>query len=687
MELLYEPQELKAWQLNNSFNEIDNCEIVRPSWKWNKTYWDTFFIEKRKSISESSKNIPAWDIVDSMTIDDIEYLLIHTANNQIVAYDDSVNFTGFEYTAAIGDETPIRLVKWKSGMWDITRYVSIEDAYLDMHDAWIWNVWNSYLVDDIVSETWTQYKCLQDHTSALENQPYGNPDFWVLYNSDESGYQEWDPSTITYNDVYVWSYLKVKLKKTAIRDVAIAWNYITFSDTDSNLQWVTTEIHYTETEYVDRLWNNQVLPNDEVYVYIRGTNLSGTRPYIGENVRVVDEVWLVPIAATETKVVSYNLEKNLWVITWAKNIDLYECSDWDEIVDLVEYDWVIFILTKNKILFSQVLPSWNINFYPLDFIDEVSLLEKLVPFWKMLVCFWENNAVISKVKVISAAWAEEFVYAYTDLIYNSNLYSKYSVISAMWSLYVLQDDKQFLQVDIMSDNWVDYVVSTENVITNVRGLFDFVIWEVYMNQWDRYVYLLDTWAHWTYYYKYNLEYKHWHTWDYLNSFYLIEDNLYWDWLFDFWEEFFDNVDDYRTQVVWFDFGWENLHTLKEVVVVKLIFGLNEKIVDYELEVQYQLGWILHTIVVDLKNYPINLEIGSWDAWLGDSQLNTTLLGNWVATETKTIGNFISVTVWLGITASVFNFRIKSKDNWFIYWGSTIGYINKIPTVTEYNYKH
>jgi len=251
----------------------------------------------------------------------------------------------------------------------------------------------------------------------------------------------------------------------------------------------------------------------------------------------------------------------------------------------------------------------------------------------------------------------------------------------------LQDDKQFVEVSILSDNNYDYVVETKNAIESVRWMFDFITWDIYMNQWDKKVYVLELSPAWTSYFRYDLEYKHWDTWNYLSQFYKIEDYLYWEWIYEFNDNYFDNTDYYSDQIVWFDFGSNDLYSLKQVWIVKIILWLNEKVLDYEFEMEYQLWGILHKLVIDLNNYPINIDIWAGNAWLWDNPIWQTLIWNWEVVITKLIWNIVSVTIWLWITASIFDFKIKSKENWFIYWGWVIWYNSKIPPVTEYNYKH
>jgi len=187
-------------------------------------------------------------------------------------------------------------------------------------------------------------------------------------------------------------------------------------------------------------------------------------------------------------------------------------------------------------------------------------------------------------------------------------------------------------------------------------------------------------------YTYNLEYLHWNIWQYPYNIYKLNNKWYWNKVYNLTSNIKDDDIDYDEEVS-FDFWWDNLYILKQVQFIKLIFWLNWDILDYELEVEYQLWWNVITKTIDLKNYPINLELQWWLSWLWDSRLWTTLLWDWDPSNTVRVWNFVSVTVWLWLTWSLFNFTIRSKSNEFIYWGSIIGYDNKLPTVTEYNYKH
>jgi len=456
----YIEQKLVAWQLNNYFNKVYNCEITKPTWKWIHTYWDTFFIKRRKSLTDSNVNKPDWDIVDSITIWWVEYVLIFNWNKIEVAYFDWNDYVWLWLDYNRTADTPYRLIEWKSWTWEFIDDITIWDAYYDFNNKWSWDSTKDYTYWDIVQNDNKDWISVE---SSKWKEPKDNTDVWNEYSTENSWYDKRDYINTPHNDVYKWSYLVLRIEKTDINKEDLVWKHILFNNNNSNLQWISTEIHYQEDS-----WND-----DYTYVYIRWTNLSWTRPAIWEWILISSEVDDIPILATDTKVISLHIIKNNTTVSWVKEVVLYECIDWDNIVDTTIYNWVLFILTKQTLLYSRILTESNINIYPLDAFTQIKWGLRLVPFWKMLVLFGKNNAVITPINwTTGAVW-----YVYTDLNYDNSLFSKYSVISTMWSLYVLQDDKQFVQVDIKSVTNIDYDVTTKNVISNVRWMFDSVSWD------------------------------------------------------------------------------------------------------------------------------------------------------------------------------------------------------------------
>lgn len=688
MQLVYQPQDLILGQMNTTLNKVENCEVIKPTWKEKNTYSDNFFIWKRPTISDTSANRPEWDVVDRKIIDWTEYILIHEWLTTKLAYFDWVNYTQIGLTYNTTEDTPKYLLEGKTGAWEITTGVTIWDAYRDIYDEWIRTTWVTYEQWDVVSELSVYYIALVSNT---DTQPAISPDTWQAYAAEEYGSENVNPTAITYNDIYKDSYLKIKLEKSNIRDLALVGNYVFFVNDDSNLQWIATEIYYTETSYIDKTWAEIQLANDEIYVYVRSTNTAATKPFIGESVAISTNIAYQPIMATDNEIMAMCTEKVWTTVTWHTKVDLYVAKSWDYIKDIARYNWVLFTLTNEELTFSRILPFSWVNFYPLDTFDNIKL-DRIVPFGKMLVWLWDRNTIFTKLLTerITDTWDKytELSYISTDLTYASKPYSKYSIINVQNSLYILQDDLQFMGIDIKSENETDYTITTQNAITTTKWLFDHIVWDIYMNVYKKYVYVLDRTPTYTTYYRYDTEFKQWDTGSYPVQLYKIEDYLLWDSLYEYNTNWYDLIDDYPGQVVWFDFGWNNTHTLKQVDMVKLILWIENEILDYTLEVDYEIGWILHTRIIDLKDYPINMELWTeGSAGLGDTNLWTTNMGAWVPEETKILGNFVSVTVGLGLTWAVFNFRLKSKDNWFIYWGSIIWYVEKTPTVTEFNYKH
>lgn len=58
-----------------------------------------------------------------------------------------------------------------------------------------------------------------------------------------------------------------------------------------------------------------------------------------------------------------------------------------------------------------------------------------------------------------------------DANYNGDLYSKYSLIFADQTIYLFQDDKQLMQVDLVQNNNTSFNVATKNILTQNRGKF------------------------------------------------------------------------------------------------------------------------------------------------------------------------------------------------------------------------
>jgi hypothetical protein len=133
--------------------------------------------------------------------------------------------------------------------------------------------------------------------------------------------------------------------------------------------------------------------------------------------------------------------------------------------------------------------------------------------------------------------------------------------------------------------------------------------------------------------------------------------------------------------------WDSdLHTIKRLEFVKMIFWIPVELIDYNLEIDYEIGWHIYTLEYNLSDYPINQDIYWSIWWLWDSQFWTSLI--WATpTSITTLWTYVSVTVWVWVSWSMFDIRLKSKNNWFSFGWWIAQFRKKDPMVTEFNYKH
>lgn len=97
-----------------------------------------------------------------------------------------------------------------------------------------------------------------------------------------------------------------------------------------------------------------------------------------------------------------------------------------------------------------------------------------------------------------------------DANYNGDLYSKYSFIFADQTIYMLQADKQLMQVDLIQNNNTSFNVAVKNILTQNRGKFeDLSGGEIFINVNDRYINFLWVNGSNTTNIQYDKQYTHW----------------------------------------------------------------------------------------------------------------------------------------------------------------------------------
>ena len=353
--------------------------------------------------------------------------------------------------------------------------------------------------------------------------------------------------------------------------------------------------------------------------------------------------------------------------------------EWIE--DITTYNWALFVLNNERLYYSHTTNQWHstVNIYPLDYIN-IRWWYRLVPYGKMLVLFGLYNKIITPIN-----WTTGNIwFVSTDLNFEDNLFTKDSIYSYMWILYMIKDNKELVKVNIVSINNIDYQIEPAPVLEDTKWLIDDISWsELSMCLDWKDLHILNYRDNKTFVYTYNIDYQHWSTSEYSVKLTKILDwKYYWDNLYITW--WTESIE----QKLWFVTGTEDLFRLKQIVFMKMILGIESSKLDYYLDIQYEIWGKLFSKTIDLSHYPINIDLIDDEWWLWDTLIWTSLLWTNLWWFTQENWNIVSVNIWIGKTASLMRFTIRSKvDNEFIYWWSVVWYEINTPEVTELWYKH
>lgn len=663
----YFEQKLDVWILNQQFNSLHNVLIDRPTWSMPEDYFNRMFIYKRKTL-ELQQSID-WFVTDHKVVNWKEFILVKKDSTVKLMYNNGSSFVQVGTTRNINTDSPLTFVKWTSAQWiRIANWVSLWDSFYEIHNKWAYNSTTQYLENDIVEDSSIKYVNIK----ASNWIAVSNTEHWKVYDTKDSWAASSDPLNLTYSDVFKWKYLVLKLEQVWIRAKVVAWQYILFTQNNSNLQWITTKIEYVQ--------DCSVVSDDSVLVYITNTNKVWSIPqYLSswwETIDIYTEIWDNPIIATNDWVYVYNLLYSWSAITWANETNILSLTN---IVDICLYNWVIFIANNKLVAFTQINRLGNnTNFYPLD-ISEIKWTKRIIPFGKMLVLFWEQNKILTPSwDIVSNRW-----YFSTDLNFESDLFSKYSCYVYMWIFYMIKSNKELVKISILTTNEIYYDIEEQPILTDTKWLLDDINSEVYMClDWKNLNILNHRWW-FTYTYSYNTEYLTWNTGQYSNILYLIKNwKYYWDDIMKEWV--WELVEQKVSFTVWTDY----LVKMKSFQYIKLAFWIQNKKLDYFLDIEYEIGWHIYSYTVDLNKYLINMDLHIQEWWLWDSLIWNTLLWENTSIVTSNIWNISLALVPIGITCNMMRFSIRSKqDNEFIYWGSIVAYESLDFSVTEYSNKH
>lgn len=415
------PFMLEVGTLNQTYNRIKNCRVVKPPYELDWSYSQEFFFDKRFGLEEYFVDATK-KFLDYVDVKWIRYYLYKEGSKHYIGTYDGTTFhvitTGW-YT--VDANSPIRLATWRGGYGPSKGVLTIDSGITLELDSW---------------------------------------------------------STFTELPGYTGGYVKFHYTGAA---TPVAGDYITFKDWV--LKWGT----------------NKIMKVDAWYIYIIGTNARGSLPAVSTTFEVFSSIWTTLLLGHTTWV-------SMAVLDWhntAKLIDVLTTTE--PIIDVLNFDGSIFAMTETHVYFSRAKFDDNTQFYPLDNFP-VDWGYKLFPIGKAMLVFGRQN------KLIAAANSTGTTIGYVmyDANYNGDLYSKYSFIFADQTIYMLQDDKQLMQVDLVQNNNTSFNVVTKNILTQNRGKFeDLSGGEIFINISDRYINFLYIKDGDTINIQYDKQYTHW----------------------------------------------------------------------------------------------------------------------------------------------------------------------------------
>jgi hypothetical protein len=300
----------------------------------------------------------------------------------------------------------------------------------------------------------------------------------------------------------------------------------------------------------------------------------------------------------------------------------WEIIDWKQelnIIDVVEFEWAIFVLTDKAIYFSRVTFWDNTHFCPLDFFS-YKWWTKLIPFWQALIVIWEQNKVITKT-TSTLLWTENITsYLMKDLDFDWNLFSKYSYIYTEWTLYFLQDDKRLMVITVAPWDSVTYRLDTQEISKSYRYLFDSDEWECFINKYKQNLNFIFVNWNTTKNFQYDISLQNWIINEYDYPIYKIADNIL-TWAKDYISNWYIAIEEWYTdfwtafkQVI--NFSYWNLIKLTQTSILRTIFGLTKTDrLDVKLTVEREeASWSMITTEHLLNNYSFDTMLDPAPDW-------------------------------------------------------------------------
>ena len=107
---------MKVWTLNQMYDQIKNCKVVKPHYETGWNYWEKFFMDKREWLISFFSD-PARTFYDKVTIKNIDYYLYKEGTKMYLWADTWATILALMTGKTIDADSPIKLVTGRTAYW------------------------------------------------------------------------------------------------------------------------------------------------------------------------------------------------------------------------------------------------------------------------------------------------------------------------------------------------------------------------------------------------------------------------------------------------------------------------------------------------------------------------------------------------------------------------------------------
>lgn len=606
------PYEIRAWQLNQTFELIKNCQVVKPPYdKWG-FYSAEFFLDKRNGLTALCTD-PTKNFLDNINIKGQEYYYYQTWNNTYLWVLASRVITAVAGPFPVTSDSPKRLAYGRNIYGPKYASSIVRDPLAGTGRNFTVQ-WMAGYADGYVQ--------INQLTAGIETGDY------IVFTGDSvlrgglNRVEDIDTTTITTNNPIAVTNVCVSLNNAPFFVAAGTVSISPGPGSSTPLQSSTivssnllTGIVTLTTPVTSAIGDLISYGNN---IYIIGTNSRWSVPKHWDTFDIYKKSNSIE---SNCILIGHNDANGNWVVsmclmngTYSANvIKVLEATS--PVIDIVNFDQNVFVLTKRKMYHSRSTIDDNTQFYPLDNFS-VDEWEKLFPMGKALFLFGRKNKLFSTITANIGSTSNVPQYAGYDVNYTGSLYSKYATVFSDQTIYVLQKDLQLMQVDIVANNNSTFDIATKNILVNTRGIFERITGSAIniavSSKHLSYMALKD-WT--TTVYQFDKQYQHWLVNEYKN----LTINKFWEIVLlngyiaevgttftDFWVAYDQEVN--------FSLNGGGPR-MNMPYILRTVFGMVDSIFDVKLDAEFEIGG---------KNIPFNIRIHNLDL---DNRFSEELTGD------------------------------------------------------------